>query len=311
MEKLNPENIEAEKNVTVNFRGISTAEVRMDLEKNEYVEITGEKDGIHYGSKGEKYTRKDLNNLLKGITNTENIRLEKEETPQVKSIEVDGKKIYDYVNNKNLYEQKMDEGTIALDTETTGFKEDDEVLQLSIVDSKGKVLFNEYFKPNVKKSWESAMAVNHITPESLKDKKHLLHYKRKIEGILKNAKRIVGYNLGFDMTMLEQNGIKLPDKRKYVDLMIPFAKTYGMKKPDGEYKWQKLITCAKFYGFNDTEWHNSLADTNATMYCYRKMVEKAHITDRNVLLPRDVQNYKGRERDGIRPHRTCSLGNSR
>ena len=116
---------------------------------------------------------------------------------------------------------------------------------------------------------------------------------------VKNAKRIVGYNLGFDMTMLEQNGIKLPTEKKYVDLMIPFAKAYGMKKLDGEYKWQKLITCAKFYGFKETEWHNSLADTNATMFCYKEMVKRAHITDREILQPRGVQNYKGRGRRGM------------
>lgn len=311
MEKINSEHLKAENSVNIKFRGMSTDQIKMNLAKNEYVEITGEKQGIHYGDIDKKYTTKDLNDLLENFVMLENNRIEMGQTPLIESIEVDGRKIYDYTNNKNLYEQKMDEGTIALDTETTGFKEDDEVLQLSIVDAKGKVLFNQYFKPNVKKSWESAMAVNHITPESLKGKKHLLHYKKDIEKILKNAKRIVGYNLGFDMTMLEQNGIKLPTEKKYVDLMIPFAKAYGMKKLDGEYKWQKLITCAKFYGFKETEWHNSLADTNATMFCYKEMVKRAHITDREILQPRGVQNYKGRGRRGIRPSRTCSLSNSR
>lgn len=151
MEKINSEHLKAENSVNIKFRGMSTDQIKMNLAKNEYVEITGEKQGIHYGDIDKKYTTKDLNDLLENFVMLENNCIEMGQTPLIESIEVDGRKIYDYTNNKNLYEQKMDEGTIALDTETTGFKEDDEVLQLSIVDAKGKVLFNQYFKPNIKK----------------------------------------------------------------------------------------------------------------------------------------------------------------
>ena len=41
---------------------------------------------------------------------------------------------------------------LVLDTETTGFKADDEVLQVSMVDANGKVLLNQYFRPEHKTS---------------------------------------------------------------------------------------------------------------------------------------------------------------
>lgn len=187
-----------------------------------------------------------------------------------------------WVKDAAIGDEVFARGAIALDTETTGFLPDDEVLQLSIVDGTGKKLFNQYFKPNHKTSWESAMAVNHITPDMVAKENPIQMHKKDIEEILDKAKVIVGYNLGFDMTMLAQNGIRLPEERKYVDLMGPFAEVYGQHKEDGTIKWQKLTTCAKHYGFKqDGTWHDSMGDTNATMYCYKKMRENDHIQEKD------------------------------
>lgn len=180
-----------------------------------------------------------------------------------------------------MKEEKLENSRIiVLDTETTGFKADDEVLQVSMVDANGKKLLNQYFKPEHKTSWENAEQVNHISPESTKDKPYLKEYKEKIEKMLQSADLIVGYNTGFDMKMLEQNGIQVPKDRKYVDLMIPFAEIKGEKNEYGRPKWQKLITCAKEYGFpvDSAEWHNSLGDTMATKYCFNEMRDRGHIT---------------------------------
>lgn len=46
MEKINSEHLKAENSVNINFRGMSTGQIKMNLAKNEYVEITGEKQGI-------------------------------------------------------------------------------------------------------------------------------------------------------------------------------------------------------------------------------------------------------------------------
>ena len=64
MEKINSEHLKAENSVNIKFRGMSTDRIKMNLAKNEYVEITGEKQGIHYGDIDKKYTTKDLNDLL-------------------------------------------------------------------------------------------------------------------------------------------------------------------------------------------------------------------------------------------------------
>lgn len=187
---------------------------------------------------------------------------------------------------------------IALDTETTGFLHDDEVLQLSVMDENGKTIFNRYFKPEHKTSWENAMAVNHITPEMLEKEKPISTYKESIEKILKEAKTIVGYNTGFDMTMLAQNGIQIPNEKKYVDLMGPFAEVYGQKNAEGKPKWQKLITCAAYYGFSqDGEWHNSQGDTAATMHCYREMKKRGHIQEKDTKDLSTLTNFKEQKKE--------------
>lgn len=185
---------------------------------------------------------------------------------------------------------------IALDTETTGLTPSDEVLQLSVINEQGKKVFSEYFKPEHTKSWEGAMKFNHITPKSLEDKKPISAYKTQIETILKEARAVVGYNTGFDMTMLGQNGIDFPNEKKYVDLMMPFAKVYGKTDDKGNPKRQKLIVCADYYGFKqDGAWHDAMGDTEATIHCYRKMRNLGHITSKDVHDLKHLVNYKTRE----------------
>ena len=104
----------------------------------------------------------------------------------------------------------------------------------------------------------------------------ILDHKEEIQEMLGNAETIVGYNLPFDVQMLLQSGLTLPDPKKtiYIDIMPPFSEKYGERDPfTGNIRWQKLITCAKHYGYDGEGWHDSLADTKATIYCFWKMIE--------------------------------------
>ena len=61
---------------------------------------------------------------------------------------------------------------IIIDTETTGFHpyDGDELLQVSIIDTDGNVLFDEYFKPQHRTEWKEAEQVNGISPEMVADR---------------------------------------------------------------------------------------------------------------------------------------------
>ena len=164
---------------------------------------------------------------------------------------------------------------LVLDTETTGVDSQAEVLQFSAIWADGREAMNIYIKPVHATEWPRAMAVNHISPRDVAGCPEMSEVKEKIETLLWQSKAIVGYILPFDLGMLYHNGIDLPSEEdvEYIDLMIPFAEIYGeYSLVYGDYKWQKLITCANYYGYQGDGWHDSLADTKATLHCFKAML---------------------------------------
>lgn len=167
-------------------------------------------------------------------------------------------------------------GGIVIDTETTGLcAEEDEILQLSIISEKGEKLFDSYFRP-LHKSWSAAQAVNNISPEMVADAPSIADKAAEIQRILNSADKIIGYNTYFDANFIRAAGLIIPERAEIVDIMLIFAKIFGeWSDYHGDYKWQKLTTCAAFYHF---DWnsialtaHNSLADCYATLHCYNQI----------------------------------------
>ncbi len=166
---------------------------------------------------------------------------------------------------------------ICLDVETTD-KDPSvaEILQLSIIDFDGNVLFNHYIKPDRAKFWPGAEIVNHISPFKVRHEQHLDYYHDELDKIFKEADLIVAYNGDhYDIPIIARYGFKyLLDKPSY-DVMLEFAPIYGAWNDYHQsYTWQKLATCARYYGYHgDDNFHDSLEDIRATMFCYKKMTE--------------------------------------
>lgn len=165
---------------------------------------------------------------------------------------------------------------IVLDLETTGLDyNEDEILQVSIIDNKGNTLYDSYIKPVFTEEWSDAERINHISPEMVQNAPNIYEEMPKINAILKNVKKIIGYNhYNFDILFLKAYGAVFPENAEIIDVMIDFAPIYGeYNEYYDSYKWQKLITCAAYYGYN---WgtdaaHNSLLDCRAILYCYNEM----------------------------------------
>ena len=155
--------------------------------------------------------------------------------------------------------------SIAIDVETTGLDpKNDEVLSLSIVDNNHMVLFDELIRPERRKRWPKASEINDIYWTDVKNKNTLLSHAARIEEIFQAADLVIGYNLEFDLSMLETGGIKLGQPRIF-DVMKEYAKT----TPDG--RWVKLTECAKRYGIEFAP-HRSASDAMATILCYEALV---------------------------------------
>ena len=98
---------------------------------------------------------------------------------------------------------------IIIDTETTGLdKENDEIIQLSIMNDKDEILMDQYFKPTNKTEWNEAMKINKITPDMVKDCPTFHNCKEQIQNIFSKENTIVGYNTNFDIGFIKNNNIE-------------------------------------------------------------------------------------------------------
>lgn len=171
---------------------------------------------------------------------------------------------------KPVPEAKSHPDVIVLDTETTGLIPGrDHLLTVGVCDGEGReVLYLELCPPLECDAWPMAEAVNGISPMDVLDKPAIEDARAVLQGVLNAAGTIVCYNAGFDLKFLEADGFTYPSEVS--DVMLDFAEIYGEYDPrHDDYKWQKLVKCAEYYGCPEFEAHNSLGDAQATAWCWR------------------------------------------
>ena len=165
------------------------------------------------------------------------------------------------------------ESIIVFDTETTGTKADvDEIIQLSVLDGNGRVLFSSYIKPERATSWPEAEAVNGIAPETVANAPRFADVATQVNAVFSQAQLLVAYNIGFDAKFLHRAGIALPPCRQF-DVMQEFAPIAGRwNEGFQDYAWVKLEECAAHYqcAFGA---HDALEDARATLHCFWSMLQ--------------------------------------
>lgn len=116
-----------------------------------------------------------------------------------------------------------------LDTETTGFAGDDEVVQIGILGVGGEILFDRLIKPV--KGWihPQASRVNGITMDLLREAPLLREVHREFAGALR-GRRVIAYNASFDQRMVAQseraNGLE-PLSHQWECAMQQYARFNG------------------------------------------------------------------------------------
>lgn len=159
---------------------------------------------------------------------------------------------------------------LIIDTETTGLSaRKDDVLELSIINGAGITIFSERFNSWLD-SWGEAREIHGIKPEDVRGLPYFEEKAGEVSRILRNAKVIVGYNVGFDLWFLRYSGVKIPLEIPKCDIMEEFSYVYGewadwVNGGYGGYKWQKLWVAGKYYKIDTEGAHWSLADCRITL----------------------------------------------
>lgn len=152
------------------------------------------------------------------------------------------------------------ENGVTIDVETTGFSNNDEILSVSAVDDDGNVLFDSRFRPEHRKSWKSAEAVNGISPSDVEDCDLFSKHSDELQDIIDNADVVRGYNVGFDKRMLENQGISFEETDTF-DVYREYKDKHGSAK---------LEEAASNYGIEFNA-HDSLEDAQATRKLHKKL----------------------------------------
>lgn len=158
---------------------------------------------------------------------------------------------------------------LIMDTETTGLKESDEIIQIGIIDPHGNIVFESLINP-VKRRISSEAKLKHgIDLHMLKDAPTFKDIYPKLYNIL-NGKLVVAYNIEFENRILMQTTKKYACEAPNVP-NIKFELQCAMHRYSGfigewsdyhkDYKWQKLPRVA----------HNVIEDCLAVLNIIKEM----------------------------------------
>jgi DNA polymerase III subunit epsilon len=158
----------------------------------------------------------------------------------------------------------VNKNPVYLDTETTGLGPDDEIVEVSIVDSDGSILFDSLVRPS-KSIPPDSTAIHGITNADVQSARPWPLVWPEIRGLF-FGRLIVIYNQEFDLRMLQQSHAryKLPWKERLntFDLLKLYAEFRGEWDPRRRaYRYQSLDAAGKQCMIELPNSHRAAADT--------------------------------------------------
>ncbi|MFS7242300.1 exonuclease domain-containing protein [Serratia proteamaculans] len=173
-------------------------------------------------------------------------------------------------------QQCLNRNCLILDSETTGLGEDDEIVEITIIDTAGKPLLNTLVKPS-KPIPAGATAIHGITNEMVKDAPTWPEISPQLCSLI-SGKNIAIYNADYDIRLLEQTDRiwkvtpNLSAPTQTVCVMQEYAEFYGQKGMRGGYRWQKLTAAAEQQNVTiEGTPHRALSDCLTTLGVIKAM----------------------------------------
>ena len=158
--------------------------------------------------------------------------------------------------------------SLIIDTETTGTGSDARVIELSIIDTEGSILFSQLFSTGEPLP-EVIPGITGITDEMLEEMPSFGEKAEEIGAIL-NGKTIIGWNVSFDKRIVENEfasagKLALLSPAAWEDAMELYSLSQGKAK-----KWCKLIRAKEEMGIGESQEHRATADCLDTLFILKR-----------------------------------------
>lgn len=163
--------------------------------------------------------------------------------------------------------QKVALKPVYIDTETTGLNRSDEVIEISIIEYDGSLLFSKLVKPSQPIPRE-AERIHGITNQMVSNAQAWPILWPQIRAILYG--RVIGaYNAEFDARMMEQSHqrYRLPwrEKLEFLDVLKLYSDFRGEYDPvRGSYRYFRLEEAGRYFNISLPNAHRSTADALLT-----------------------------------------------
>ncbi len=152
---------------------------------------------------------------------------------------------------------------VYLDTETTGLRYTDQIVEICLIDSDGAVLFESLVKPTIKMP-SDALRIHHITDDMVKEAPAWPEVWPQVAAILQE-RRCAIYNADFDLRLMQQSHLAhhLPWTATLSSVCL--MKLYAQYRGDwnsraGNYRWYSLDEARAQCGLELPNAHRARAD---------------------------------------------------
>ncbi len=159
---------------------------------------------------------------------------------------------------------ELNKKPLYLDTETTGLKENDQIVEICLIEHDGSIVFESLVKPTVKIP-PAATHVHRITDAMVSISPAWPEIWQQVEPIL-TARRIAIYNAEYDLRLMQQShrahGLAWSTPISHCCVMKLYAQFRGdWNSRTGSYRWYSLDDARWQCGLDLPNAHRAYADT--------------------------------------------------
>lgn len=151
---------------------------------------------------------------------------------------------------------------LILDTETTGLGDDAEVIEISVIDARGQVLFDTLVRPSGQIPTE-ASAIHGITDADVATAPTWAEIHKRLAELVA-GRLVIAYGADFDMRLIEQTAARhgLEWQRPEIGCAMRLYAQHNGEWSDrrGTWRWLKLGVAAEDCGIDAGGAHRALAD---------------------------------------------------